>query len=274
MEVQLPLSVQPFINAYLDAIQALRTHFYGIYIFGSLALGAFEEQKSDIDILALIQGEWTGHQLAQLKHIHTQLIQMYPLGKRLEVLYVPLHDLGKSDTDVAPYPYCGRKGKFHAAGYYGLNAVIWWIIKYKAICLYGPECSALPLEVTWRAVLEEMRDYLDTYLTDKAKHPYLFLLDGWIWEVVPTLCRTLTILEDSEISTKPLALKRWRDRLPALWHPLIDEAWRIGYHPHTPSLYRSPIKRMREMLAFIEYTRERGHKVLATSLESKTEKIY
>jgi hypothetical protein len=110
-----------------------------------------------------------------------------------------------------------------------------------------------------------MSYYLDIYLVDKAKHPYLFLLDGWIWEVVPMLCRVLTTLEESEICAKPLALKHWRDRLPVRWHPLIDEAWRIGYHPHMSSLYRSPIKRMREVLAFIEYVRERGGKALEAS---------
>lgn len=265
MEECIPTSIQPLIDAYLHVLEPLRSHFYGIYIFGSIALGAFEEQKSDIDIVVLTQEEWARHELEQLKHFHTQLIDAYPLGNRLEILYVPLHDIGKSDTEIAPYPYFGGKGKFYSAGYYGLNAVTWWIIKYKGIRLCGPERSALPLEVTWKDVLEEMRYYLDTYLADKAKHLYLFLLDGWIWEVVPTLCRILTTLEDGEIITKPLALRHWRDRLPARWHPLIDEAWRIRHHLRAPSLYRSRLKRMREMLAFFEYVRERGGKVLEAS---------
>jgi predicted nucleotidyltransferase len=261
----IPTSIQPLINAYLHALEPLYSHFYGIYIFGSIALGAFEEQKSDIDIVALTQGEWTRKKLVQLKYIHKHLTQAYPLGKRLEILYIPLRDIGKTDTEVAPYPYCGRKGEFHSAGYYDLHALTWWIIRYKSIRLFGPERSALPLEVTWKDVLKGMCYYLDIYLVNKAKHPYLFLLDGWVWEVVPMLCRVLTTLEDSEICAKPLALKRWRDRLPARWCLLIDEAWRIGYHPHMPSLYRSPIKRMREVLAFNEYVRERGGKALEAS---------
>ena len=261
-QARLPTPIQPLIDAYLHALEPLGSLFYGIYIFGSIALGAFEEQKSDIDIVALTQGEWTRQKLVQLKHVHKQLTQAYPLGKRLEILYIPLSDIGKIDNGIAPYPYCGRKGKFHSAGYYDLHALTWWIIKYKSICLFGPERSALPLEVTWKDVLKGMCYYLDIYLVDKARHAYLFLLDGWVWEVVPMLCRVLTTLEDGEICAKPLALKRWRDLLPARWHPLIDEAWRIGYHPHVPSLYRSPIKRMREVLAFIKYVRERGDKVL------------
>ena len=73
MEAFIPTPIQPLIDAYLDALEPLRSHFYGIYIFGSIALGAFEELESDIDIVALTQGEWTTPELEQLKAVHTQL---------------------------------------------------------------------------------------------------------------------------------------------------------------------------------------------------------
>lgn len=255
----IPTSVQPLIDAYLRALEPLRSHFYGIYIFGSIALGAFEELESDIDIVALTDGEWTTSELAQFKALHTQLMQTHQLGKRLEVLYIPLHELGKSDREIAPYPTI-QFGKFSPARYYDLNDVTWWTVKNKGIRLLGPEPSTLPFEVAWQDVLETMRDNLDGYWVSKAKHPYLFLLDGWIVIAVATLCRILTTIEEGEIITKSVALKRWRDALPARWGLLIDEAWRIRHHLRAPSLYRSRLKRMREVLAFIEYVRERGGK--------------
>ena len=54
METSVPVAIQPLINAYLHALEPLRTHFYGMYIYGSIALGAFEELASDIDIIALV----------------------------------------------------------------------------------------------------------------------------------------------------------------------------------------------------------------------------
>ena len=54
MEAFIPVSIQPLIDAYLRALEPLRTHFYGIYIAGSIALDAFEELASDIDIIALV----------------------------------------------------------------------------------------------------------------------------------------------------------------------------------------------------------------------------
>jgi len=264
MEEFIPTSIQPLVDAYLHALEPLRSHFYGIYIFGSIAFGAFEELESDIDLIALTQGEWTTPELAQLQALHIQLMRTHQLGKRLEVLYIPLHNLGKRNGEIAPYPSFHSE-KFSPAGYGDLNYVTWWTLKNKSIRLLGPERSTLPLEVAWQDVLETMRDNLDGYWASNAKRPYLFLLDGWIVIAVATLCRILTTIEEEEIITKSVALKRWRNRLSARWRPLIDEAWRIRHHLRAPSLYHSRLKRMRETLAFIEYVRERGGKVLEAS---------
>ena len=79
----------------------------------------------------------------------------------------------------------------------------------------------------------------------------------------------LTTIEEGEIITKSVALKRWRDRLPARWRPLIDEAWRIRYHLDSPSLYRWRPKRAIEILAFMKYVRERGDKALEDLLRGE-----
>ncbi len=66
MDASIPPSIQPLIDAYLRALEPLRGHFYGIYIYGSIALGAFEEAVSDIDVIALTQGAWSPQELKQL----------------------------------------------------------------------------------------------------------------------------------------------------------------------------------------------------------------
>ena len=267
VEGSIPPPIQSLITAYFDAIEPLRSHLYGIYIFGSIALGAFEELESDIDLVVLTLEEWTASECTQLKALHARLKRSQQLGKRLEVLYLPLSYLGKLNTEIAPYPHFHSE-KFYTAGYGDLNYVTWWVLKTKGIRLLGPECSALPFDVTWQDVLETMRDNLDVYWPRHANRPYLFLLDGWIVIAVATLCRMLSTIEEASIVTKSMALERWRGRLPARWRSLIDEAWRIRHHLNTPSLYSSRIKRMREVLAFIEYVRERGGKGLETSLST------
>jgi aminoglycoside adenylyltransferase-like protein len=136
-----------------------------------------------------------------------------------------------------------------------MGYVRWWTIKHKGISLFGPECSLLPLEVPWEDILDAMRYNLDIYWAGKAKKPYLFLSNYWVMSAVATLCRILTAIEEGEIIAKSAALTHWRERPPAQWHTLIDEAWRIRHNPNDPSLYRSRNERKRETLAFIEYVR-------------------
>jgi hypothetical protein len=83
----------------------------------------------------------------------------------------------------------------------------------------------------------------------------LLLFFVTVMTAIATLCRIMTAIEEGEIISQSAAFTRWRDRLPACWQTLIDEAWRIRQHLDTPSLYRSRIARMRETLAFIEYVR-------------------
>lgn len=267
MEAVIPPSVQPLIDAYLDAIEPLRSHLYGIYIFGSIALGAFEELKSDIDIMVVTRDKWTSQELTQLQTLHTHLQRTYQAGKLLEVHYIPLYNLGKCDSEMLPYPTF-NSGKFFPAGYYDINHITWWIVKNKSICLFGPEGSTLPFEVTWQDILAAVRDHLDNYWASKVKHPYLFLLDGWVVWAVTTLCRILTTIEEKEITTKPAALQHWRDRLSPRWGLLIDETLRIHHHQPISSMYRSRFKRMRETLAFFAYVRERVNKIWNSSAET------
>jgi hypothetical protein len=200
MEAFVPLSIQPLIDTFLRALEPLRSHFYGIYISGSIALGAFEELESDIDLIALTQGELPSLELKQLKALHTHLIKSYPLGKHLEVFYVPLRYLGVVHPDkqkgaIAPYP-AAHDGRFSPATHAGLNAVTWWIIKHKGLCLLGPERSALPLEVAWKDVLSTMRFNLDVYLARKAKRPYIYLHGAAVELAVTNLCRILTTFQN------------------------------------------------------------------------------
>lgn len=262
--IELPPLIQPLVGAYLDGLKPLSSSIYGIYVFGSIALKAFEEEESDIDILVLAHREWTHAERKQLSVLHTQLKQRYALGSRLEVLYIPLHNLGKCNGEVAPYPHFHR-GRFFAAGYADLNSITWWSIKNRSICLSGPERSQLAFEITRQDILQAMYDNLNGYWMHYAKHFYLFLLDGWVMIAVTMLCRILTTIEEGEIIAKSTALTHWRDRLPDRWRLLIDEAWRIRHHLQPLSFYPSRLKRMRDALLFIGYVRKRGNAMLKTT---------
>lgn len=173
MEACIPAPVQPLIDAYLHALEPLRAHFCGIYLYGSIALGAFEEPESDIDVIALTRGELTARELAHLRALHAELMRTHQLARRLEVLYIPVRQLGKLDREIAPYPAV-RHGDFSPAGYANLNSITWWTVKNRGIPLFGPERSALAVEIPWQDVLHTMRESLDGFWVSRVRRPYLF----------------------------------------------------------------------------------------------------
>lgn len=261
MDARIPLPVQPVLNAYLQALEPLSAHIYGAYIYGSIALDAFEELSSDIDIIVLTQLVWLPDELKQLEKLHARLIKEYPLGRRLEVLYVPLADLGKGNREIAPYPTVHDQ-RFTPNRHGDLNGVTWWTLKHRSIRFAGPEPFELEFTYEWRQVLLAMRYNLDVYFASKARRPYIYLSDVAVEFAVTNLCRILTTAEEEEIISKSAALTRWRECLPERWQSLLDEAWRIRHHPRQPSLYRDRLRRMRETVAFIAYVRTRGDKAL------------
>jgi hypothetical protein len=264
---RIPISIQPLVDAYLDGLEPLYSRFYGIYIYGSIALGAFEELASDIDIIALTQSEWSSRELEQLKTLHMQLVKEYPFGKRLEVYYAPSRYLGvmrpgEYGGSVDPYPVM-HDGVFEPAARGGLNAVTWWVMKYYGLRLLGPEPGELPLKVTWDDILADMRFNLNVYFARKVRrHPFVYWNDMAVEFAVTNLCRIFTTIEEGEIVSKSASLERWRNRLPERWRPLLDEARRIRHHPGSPSLYRHRLQRLCETLEFIRYGRERGNRAL------------
>jgi hypothetical protein len=252
MESTIPVSLQPCINAYLHALAPWHARFVGIYLHGSIALGAFEQGESDIDVLALVQGEWSVEEVKQFAAVHAQLAQQQPLCKLMDVTYIPLQEQAPSAIF--------RDGAFSTPA--RLDATMAWITKHRGIRLLGPEPATLPLAVTWDDVLEAMRFNLDVYWAGKARQAYLFWFDYWVMTSVATLCRILSAIEEGEIIAKSAALQRWRERFPQRWQLLLAEAWRIRHHPDQPSLYHNRIRRKRETLAFLAYARARGGKAL------------
>lgn len=64
MDSPFPIVIQPLIGAYLDAIEPLQANFYGIYIYGSIALRAYEELASDS--IDPVSGSYRGSGILQL----------------------------------------------------------------------------------------------------------------------------------------------------------------------------------------------------------------
>jgi len=90
--------VNEILNILFTNIQEiLPDQFIGMYLFGSLANGGFD-QHSDIDVLVVTDTEITSDVFSALKKMHERIAKIdSPWAVQLEVSYIPKHALRRFD---------------------------------------------------------------------------------------------------------------------------------------------------------------------------------
>ena len=125
---RLPPTVSPKLAAFGTLLAEVAPGLVvGCYLTGSLALDAFDEERSDIDFVAALARPAAASELASLQRVHEEIERRYRCWP-LEGSYLQLSDLGHLPPQIAPYP-CYSAGKFHSAGLHDLNPVTWWLLK-------------------------------------------------------------------------------------------------------------------------------------------------
>ncbi|MMZ50453.1 hypothetical protein D1872_121710 [compost metagenome] len=219
----IPIEVDVLLKKYTQLVRsALPTQIHGIYVYGSVALQAYEPSKSDIDFLTLLRSRPTKNDIITITNIHKKLTSMNSLAKRMDGMYIPTEDLGKPNDEIPPYVHLAS-GKARQ-GFWDNNAVTWWTVKQYGISIHGPEASHLNIPVCWSDVVETMKYNLHTYWRKKSQSHWLYLIDDVMADAVCTLCRILYTLECQNIFPKQQSVYFALDIVSANWHPLLLEA--------------------------------------------------
>jgi predicted nucleotidyltransferase len=247
----------PEINALLQDLlwhvqNVLGDSFVGLYLYGSLASGEFDPQRSDIDFLVVTTGELPAKMLPTLAAMHRRLAATgSKWAKRLEGSYIPQHALRRYDPAQARHPSLRVDGSFDV-DHHGPNWLIQMhLIRRQAIVLAGPDPTTL----------------IDPFGPDDLRHAALSTLREW-WApmldaparlrqreyqayAVLTMCRALYTLHHGTVVSKRVAACWAREYLGQQWVELIDAAlaWPNGPQPD----------RLTETLALIQYTLHLAH---------------
>jgi len=250
---KVPETIQPLLH---DYIQYMEQHFpndilVGTYLYGSISLGEFNEDKSDIDFVTVVNRELNQQEVHTLKSIHKEL-NLHSLGRRMDGIYITIDGLGKSNVELPPYFYCSN-GKIKK-GYWDVNAVTWWMIEQYGIKVYGNEVSGLNLQSQWSKVIENMEYNINSYWINKAKNAFIFMFDDMVEFCVLTISRILSTLDAKKILTKTEGANKAQDILPERWHLLLKEGLRLRNDRKSPSLYPSRFKRAKECREFISFS--------------------
>jgi hypothetical protein len=252
MPNDIPQLIQPALNDYMGLLdEALPGLLVGLYLHGSLALGAFDPGLSDIDFIAITSRRCTPAEVEVLRAVHGTLIRRHPHAQ-LEGSYLQWDDLGGSSSTIPPHPHI-HDDVVHPSGYHDINGVTWWLLKRRGIALLGPQPDELDIHVDWEDLVAKMHRNMNTYwasfITDPQRMAWLLGDYGVQWTVLGVLRQFYTFREH-DITSKAGAGIYALGHTPARWHRLIQEAVNIRAGVR-PSLYRFRVVRAIEAHAFI-----------------------
>ncbi|PFJ09120.1 nucleotidyltransferase [Bacillus cereus] len=235
----------------------LEEKIVGVYVYGSIALGAFHIETSDVDFVAVIHDCVNEVEKQRIIELHNKLSKSN-LGKRMDGMYIPLADLGKYNDEMNEYVYCAN-GKADI-GHWDINAVTWWTLKKQGITVIGKEAEDLPFQIQWDDVVNTMKYNVEHYWSEKAERPYLFFIEEWVEFAVVTMGRILYTLENKTIDSKDRGLQYLLERSVKEWEPLLKEVERIRNNPKEKrmlSRWRRAGMTKRYLLHLIEMCREK-----------------
>ena len=226
-----PEKLRPLIEALHHQLQVvLKNQFVGLYLHGSVALSAFEEERSDIDFLVVTKEILDSEILEKLKEMHKTLFESNFYGaKILEGSYIPKNDLWRYDPKHAIHPALRCDGTFAIDGH-GIDWVIQrYVLREKGIKIAGPEIKSLivpvsPSDLT-RAAYGILEDWWYPQLTDQS----LLIADEYQAYAIVTMCRSFYTIQFADVVSKSAAAEWFVSAYPQ-WESLVRKAenWRKG----------------------------------------------
>jgi predicted nucleotidyltransferase len=242
----------PEVNALLKILlvkieEILGNLFIGLYLHGSLACGDFNPQTSDIDFLVVTDGPIPMMDFYALKDMHARLFACgLAWSQKLEGGYIPQKDLRLHDPAHAPVPWLGVDGHF-ALERLGSDWILQrWVLREKGLVVTGPALYDMIDPVSPDDLRAAVRASLREWWSPPFPSPDRFLSSEYQAYAVLTMCRSLYVLENGRVASKPQAARWAMETLEDRWRALIAsaEAWRPGAF----------FDRLDDVTRFIHYT--------------------
>ena len=245
-------------DAYLQlADEAVPDRIEGLYLVGSVALGDFHPESSDVDFVAVTATRLDEDELAKLEAVHERLTEAHR-PPWFSGVYVTWDELAGDPREIADVPF-HNEGRFAATGGFDANPVQWLTLRTRTVAVRGtgePTVWTDPDAVRdW--TLDNLRSYWAPWVARQRKlvRGTMMLADwavGWGVLGVPRLHYTLATGEvASKAAAGEYALETFADR----WKPIVTEALRLrlGEGEQDEAYRRRPLVRRREALDFMTH---------------------
>jgi Domain of unknown function (DUF4111)/Nucleotidyltransferase domain len=206
----------------------LGSHFVGMYLSGSLALGDFNPHRSDIDLVIVTDAPLSDDLFAALQEMHARFAAGgSPWAAKLEAVYIPEQALRRDAPTGAKYPVL-EKGRALVMDHLESG---WSVQRYTfrehGLAVAGPEPRTLVDSVDPNGMRRAGSAIAGMWLEQARADPSWL---AWLRQrenqafVVLTLCRLLYTLEAGSVASKPGAARWAQQALGPRWGGLIERA--------------------------------------------------
>lgn len=256
----IPEKANEVLKEHLDLLKSKSPNLLeAYYIYGSIALDAFNYGLSDIDFIAVVKRKVTETDLNILKEIHRDIKKRYPKID-LMGLYVMKNDL-QSQHKNKKTCLSFIDGVYKGLEKFEKSSIDAYQLKKYGITIKGQSIENFDYTVTWDTLIYNMRDNLNTYWlswkNDCKKFPSrkyigLYINLGMIEWVILGVSRLYYTFKERDITSKVGAGEYALQTVPEKWHMIINEAMRLR-KGNKKSYYKSIFERRKDALDYIDF---------------------
>ena len=203
----------------------LGRNLVGVYLYGSLTQGAFNQWRSDVDCLVVTSRDLTEVQFRKVGEWLRRAAKTNPWAPRLQIQFLIKDKILTMNSKACLYQF----GKLTRSGSDG-NPIIWMNVLQSGATLFGaPPESFVPTitpEILFEALEREL-EYLREEISSKPESEWRDVPAYRAYAVL-TICRILYSAQKVKIVSKPTAARWALSELPQEWNKIIGQALEIN----------------------------------------------
>lgn len=227
----------------------LGSKLVGLYLEGSLVIGDFHPDISDIDLVAVISGDIDDEEFSLLKKMHeTFAAEHLEWDDRIEVCYITVDALGKVKSTTSAIVNISPGEPIHRKESSKEWITNWYLTRERGIVLFGLDPKTIIEPISKDEFIQSVKDnvnswgdWIKTFSRNTFAQSYAIL----------AMCRAFYVIRNGDqVSKKESAL--WAEKEIPEWSSVIQQAlvWRDGPKHSPPNEVFYP-----KTVQFVEYVR-------------------
>jgi predicted nucleotidyltransferase len=219
--------VNAILNILLTNVKdILQSQFVGMYLFGSLANGDFD-QFSDVDVLIVTDVEISNDTFSALQNMHSEIARLdSPWAIQQEISYLPKDALRRFDPPNNKHPHLDRgvNETLHLMTHESDWIVQRYILRERGVVVEGPDPKTLIDPISPDDLRGAVANLLPLWTRLFFENPSRIDKRGYQSYCVLSLCRMLYTLKYGKIVSKRIAANWAKEHIDSKWTPLIERA--------------------------------------------------